>query len=204
MTISTHRISRGANASEKRIRSRRLGFTLSEVIIASTLSVFVITGVLGAFLFFGRTGLAAGAYQTMESELRRGLEIFSEDVRMATDVRWGGAWQVSLTVPASDGSSETIAYAFEPAQTGSLTGNLYRIHGDGRRELLVHDVSSDFTFQRYKLEQPGQSDNTATSDLETKQLQLSLRTLHVTTGGPSSTQAAISARYILRNKHVSR
>ena len=172
--------------------------------IASTLSVFVLAGVLGAFLFFGRTGLAAGYYQAMESELRRGLEIFSEDVRMATDIRWTTPWNISLSVPASDGSSHAIAYVFEPVREGALTGNLYRIHEDGRRELLVHDVSSDFTFQRYKLEQPGYVDNTAGNDLETKQLQLNLRTLRVTAGAPASTQAAISARYILRNKRVSR
>jgi prepilin-type N-terminal cleavage/methylation domain-containing protein len=194
----------GSQESKKRIHGGRTGFTLPEVMIASTLSVVVLAGVLGVFVFFGRTGLAVGHYQAMESELRRGLEIFSEDVRMATDIRWSDAWKITLSVPYADGSAHPVAYAFEPVQANALVGNLYRIHEDGRRELLVHDVSSDFAFQRYKLEQPGYSDNTAGNDLETKQLQLNLRTLRSTTGGPASTQAAISARYVLRNKHVSR
>lgn len=172
--------------------------------IASTLSVFVMSGVLAAFLFFGRTGLSVGHYQKMESELRRSLEIFSEDVRMATDIHWSSDWNITLSVPDADGLSHTVAYTFEPTRTGSLTGELYRVRDDGRRELMVHDVSSDFTFQRYKLEQAGSTNNTASNDLETKQLQLNLRTLHVTNSGPTSTQAAISARYILRNKRVSR
>ncbi|HSI09174.1 MAG: hypothetical protein ACAH89_15035 [Rariglobus sp.] len=172
--------------------------------IASTLSVMVMAGVLSAFLFFGRTGLAAGHYQEMETELRHSLELFSEDVRMATDIRWGGAWQITLTVPDQTGTIRSVSYTFEPSRSGASTGALHRILEDGRREILVNNVASDFAFKRYKLEQPGVADNTAGNDLETKQLQLNLRTLRVTTGGPDSTQAAISARYILRNKRVSR
>lgn len=203
MTISTHRTDRTRTDSRSSPRGTS-AFTLPEVLIASTLSLVVLGGVLSAFLFFGRTGLATSYYQTMEAELRRGLEIFSEDVRMATDIRWSNAWLITLSVPGSDGTVQPVAYAFEPAHDGARTGNLYRIHEDGRRELLVQEVSSDFAFQRYKLEQPGNADNTASSDLETKQLQINLRTQRVTVGGPASTQAAISARYILRNKHVSR
>lgn len=203
MTISTHRTERGRRVSTGKLRSRA-GFTLSEVLIASTLSVFVMAGVLGAFLFFGRTGLAVGHYQAMETELRRGLEIFSEDVRMATDIRWTDAWQITLNVPAADGVAHPVSYAFQPARPGALTGHLYRIGADGRSERLVQDVASDFAFHRYKLEQPGATDNTAANDLETKQLQLNLRTLRLTASGPAATQAAISARYVLRNKSVSR
>lgn len=161
-------------------------------------------GVLGAFVFFGRTGLAVGHYQKMETELRRGLDVFSEDVRMATDVRWTSPWQITLNVPAADGSVTPVSYLFEPERPDSLTGSLYRIDADGRREPLVRDVANDFAFQRYKLEQPGSTENTAGNDLETKQLQLTLRTLRTTVGGPAATQAAISARYVLRNKQVGR
>ena len=200
MTISTHRTEHaGAVAS-----ARRGAFTLPEVMISATLSLLVMAGVLSAFLFFGRTGLAVGHYQAMESELRKSLELFSEDVRMATDLRWSSAWNVTLSIPDADGHLRSVAYLFEPDKTDALTGCLYRVPADGPRELLVHDVSNDFSFQRYKLEQPGVIDNTAGNDLETKQLQLNLRTLRLTTGGPASTQAAISARYVLRNKHVSR
>lgn len=203
MTTSTHRAKRAEPVFAGRIRQPR-AFTLPEVLIASTLSVCVMAGVLGAFLFFGRTGLAVGHYQAMETELRRGLEIFSEDVRMATDIRWTDPWRITLTVPASDAAAQSISYVFEPDQPGSLKGQLYRILADGTRERLVGEVSSDFAFQRYKIEQPGIADNTARNDLETKQLQLNLRTLRVTTGGPVSSQAAISARYVLRNKQVTR
>jgi len=205
MTTSIHRTDpHVTGVSGQRIRPRFAAFTLTEVLIASTLSAVVMAGVLSAFVFFGRTGLAVGHYQKMETELRHSLEIFSGDVRMATDVHWETPWRITLNVTGTDGAIRRIAYAFEPKGANALTGTLHRIHEDGRREALVHDVSSDFSFKRYKLEQPGVTDNTALNDLETKQLQLNLRTLRLTTGGPASTQAAISARYVLRNKHVSR
>jgi hypothetical protein len=205
MTTSIHRTDpRVPGVSNCRIRPRSAAFTLVEVLVASTLSAVVMAGVLAAFVFFGRTGLSVGHYQKMETELRHSLEIFSADVRMANDIHWETPWRITLDVAGSDGALTPIAYAFEPAAPGALTGTLHRIHSDGRREALVHDVSSDFSFKRYKLEQPGVTDNTALNDLETKQLQLNLRTLRLTTGGPASTQAAISARYVLRNKRVAR
>jgi prepilin-type N-terminal cleavage/methylation domain-containing protein len=205
MTTSIHRTDAPVSGVLKnRIRHRPAAFTLPEVIIASTLSAVVMAGVLSAFVFFGRTGLAVGHYQKMETELRRSLEIFAEDARMATDIRWETPWQLTLSVPRSDGSSSPVTYSFEPDSGSALTGVLHRIHHDGRREVLVHDVATDFAFKRYKIEQPGLADNTALNDLETKQLQLNLRTLRLTTGGPASTQAAISARYVLRNKRVAR
>ena len=54
MIISTPRTERTRPAA----RVRRGAFTLPEVMISATLSVLVMAGVLSAFLFFGRTGLA--------------------------------------------------------------------------------------------------------------------------------------------------
>lgn len=190
--------------SKNRIHIAARAFTLPEVLIASTLSVVVMACVLSAFLFFGRTGLAAGQYQEMEAEVRAGLERFSEDARTATDIRWNSAWNIALTVPGADGRTRVVTYAYEPASAGASIGGLHRIQEGGARELLVRDVASDFAFRRYKLEQPGVADNTAGNDLETKQLQLNLRTLRSTHAGPATTQAAVSARYVLRNKRVAR
>lgn len=186
------------------LRARTAGFTLSEVLIASTLSLLVLAGVLTAFLFLGRTGLAAGQYQAMETELRQGLELFSDDVRRATAIRWTSSWQIALDVPASDGATLAITYLFEPAGPTALTGRFYRVDSAGKRRPLVNDVSRDFTFKRYRIDNSGGGETPAANDLETKQLQISLRTLRDAPGGPALTQAAISARYVLRNKTVSR
>ena len=60
------------------------GFTLSEVLIAATLSVIVLAGVLSAFLFIGRTGFRTSSYSDLEAEVRHGLDLFADDVRTAS------------------------------------------------------------------------------------------------------------------------
>lgn len=186
-------------SSRVRPRARR-AFTLSEVLIASALSTLVVAGVLTAFLFLGRTGLAAGKYQAMEHELRRGMDLFSDDARRATAVRWTSAWQLAFDLPTATGGPDTVTYQFEPANATALTGRLVRIDGSGKRRVLVNNVSRDFEFKRYRLDGAGGGEAPASNDLETRQVQISLRTLADTPGGPALTQAAISARYLLRNK----
>lgn len=192
------------NVSKYGIRRPARAFTLPEVLVASTLSVVVMACVLSAFLFFGRTGLAAGQYQEMEAEVRACLERFSEDVRTATDIRWTSAWNIALSVPGSDGNPRVVSYVYEPASQGASAGNLNRVAEGETPEVLVRDIANDFAFKRFKLEQPGVADNTAGNDLETKQLQLNMRTLRSSHSGPATTQAAVSARYVLRNKRVAR
>jgi hypothetical protein len=72
------------------------------------------------------------------------------------------------------------------------------------RLVLIRNVAGDFAFQRFKLEQPGVAENIAASDLETKQLQITLRSTRARANAAvAANQSALSARYILRNKRVS-
>ncbi len=182
------------------------GFTLSEVVIAATLSVFILAGVLSAFLFIGRTSFAASNYSELESEARRGLEVFAEDVRMAHDIRWNSPQSVTLVIAGSSGPT-TVTYAYD-GQTNSPTHrSFYRVLGNADsiapRRALIRNLAPDFSFKRYKLEQPGVIDNTAGSDLETKQIQLTLRAIRSGSTVAATTNSVVSARYVLRNKRVS-
>lgn len=174
--------------------------------MAATLSVFVLAGVLSAFLFIGRTGLNASSYSEMEAEARRGLEIFAEDVRMASDVRWNSAQSLTLIRPPGAGSAATT-YAYDPDPSSQTYRCFYRTESDdassGERRVLMHDIDPDFSFKRFKLEQSGIVDAAASNDLETKQIQLTLRAVRATHGAAAS-NTVISARYVLRNKRVSR
>lgn len=182
------------------------GFTLSEVLIAATLSVFVLAGVLSAFLFIGRSSFAASSYSELESEARRGLEAFAEDVRMAEDVHWTSPQSLTLMLRKAEGPLK-ITYAYD-SELGSPTyRSFYRVEGDAgseapRRE-LIRNLAPDFSFKRYKLEQPGVIDNTAGNDLETKQIQLTLRAIRSGSTVAATTNSVVSARYVLRNKRVS-
>jgi Tfp pilus assembly protein PilW len=177
------------------------GFTLVEVLIAATLSTFVLAGVLSAFLFISRTSFRASGYSEMEAEVRRGLDAFARDARNATDVRWLGAQSLTLTV-----NGRPVTYAYDSVPASSTFRSFYRLEGDAGsgqpRTILVRGVSSDFAFHRFKLTQPGVADNPAANDSETKLLQLTLRTARTSVATVGASQSAISARYMLRNKRV--
>lgn len=202
MTISTPRIDPASPPGGPSPGGRPgRGFTLVEVLIAATLSTFVLAGVLSAFLFMARTGFRSSGYSEMEAEVRRGLDTFAQDTRNATDVRWNNAQSITLTVHGSP-----VTYAYDNTPGSATYQAFYRVAGDATatspRTALVRGVTSDFTFRRYKLEQSGVADNTARNDSETKLLQLSLRAARTSVATAGASQSAISARYLLRNKRV--
>lgn len=182
-------------------------FTLTEVMIGATISTFVLAGVLSAFLMIGRSGYLASSYSELEAQTRRALDVFGEDVRKAADIRWNNAQSITLTVVDGGNSSTLVTYAFDSAVGSATQGSFYRLIGDASstapRLVLVRNVASDFSFQRFKLEQAGVADNRAATDLETKQIQVTLRALRAGATTVAVSQSAISARYILRNKRVS-
>jgi prepilin-type N-terminal cleavage/methylation domain-containing protein len=182
------------------------GFTLTEVIIATTLSTVVLAGVLSAFLMIGRTGFVASNYSELESQARRGLDVFGSDVRKATDVRWNSSESITLSLATATSATTLVTYAYDH-QAGSATyGCFYRVLGDASsalpRLVLIRNVAADFAFQRFKLDRTGETDNAAATDLETKQLQVSLRATRTGVTTVAANQTALSARYVLRNKRV--
>jgi Tfp pilus assembly protein PilW len=188
-------------------RSRCAGFTLTEVLVSATLSVFVLAGVLSAFLMVGRSGYLASSYSELQDQTRRGLDIFGADVRKAANIRWNSAQSITLSVATATNALSLVTYAYDNDAASSTYQCFYRVIGDAAstapRRALVRNVSSDFAFERFKLEQSGNPDNTATSDLETKQIQVTFRAARTGSTTVASNQSALSARYILRNKRVS-
>ncbi len=100
-----------------------------------------------------------------------------------------------------------MTYAYDPLSVGATARTFYRVIGDAAsplpREALVRGVATDFTFQRFKLEQNGVIANAAANDLETKLVQVSLRPVRTGVTAVASSQRTLSARYLLRNKRVS-
>jgi type II secretory pathway pseudopilin PulG len=201
MTISTRRTKHDRS-------SGRGAFTLVEVMVAAAISSFVLAGILSAFVMIGRTGFVASSYSVLEAETRRALDTFGQDVRKATDVTWNSAQSITLSVATATNATTTITYAYDATAGTATTGCFYRQLGDTAstlpRRILVHNVSADFAFRRYKLESssnPG-ADNTATNNAETKQIEVVLRASRTGATTVAANQTALSARYILRNKRV--
>jgi len=187
-------------------RRPRAGFTLAEVLIASALSAFVLAAVLSSFVFLGRTGFRTSGLSELEAEVRRGLETFAEEARLARDVRWNSAQSVTFTLPAGSPAT-TVTYGYDPDPRSATYQAFYRVVGDAAstapRTALIRQLASDFTFKRYKLETASGTGNVAANDTETKQLQIVLRAQRTSGAIAATDQSISSARYILRNKRVS-
>jgi hypothetical protein len=175
--------------------------------VSATLSSFVLAGVLSAFLMLGRSGFLASSYSELHAETRRGLDIFGEDVRKSADIRWNSAQSITLFVATAGNALTQVTYAYDADPSSATYQAFYRKLGDAASSspklVLVRNVAADFAFQRYRLEQSTGRDNTARSDLETKQIEVTFRASRARATVVTATQSALSARYVLRNKRVS-
>lgn len=147
----------------------------------------------------GRSGVNVAAYADAEAQLRRGLEDFSQDVRMASGIVWNSGSSITLTVPNNyTSTSNQVTYAHDSATTGATARTFYRVPGGptstAARTVYVRNVSS-FTFARYN-----RLDASAGNDAETKRIQIrmNVRTSASTLVAANST--GVSASFLLRNK----
>lgn len=182
---------------------RRRGFTLVELLVAAGLSGFILSGILTTFVMLGRSGYNAANYSMMEAEARRALETFSEEARLSSNITWNSGNSITLTVVGSSGTY-LVTYAYDTTSSGSTSKCFYRLPGAATstsdRRILVRNVS-DFAFRRYKV--VNGVDYSASNDLETKQIQITLRSVRTGATTVAATNAVLSARVVLRNKVVS-
>ena len=192
---------RGRTGGRGRRRLGEAGFTLVEMMVSAGLAGFILVGVLGTFVMIGRDGYNAANYSIMEAEARRALETFSEEARMASNITWTSATSVTFTIAAA--SSYRVTYAYDASTSGATARCFYRLPGNASstadRRILVRNVT-DFAFRRYKV--VNGVDYTAANDLETKQIQITLRSVRTGMTTVATTNAVLSARVVLRNKAV--
>ncbi len=171
----------------------RSGFTLVEVIVATSLSLIVMAGVLTAFFLFTRSGISMTHYHDMETETRQLMQRFGVDARQASKATWRGPHEVELTLSGllANNDSRVVRYEYDPgAETFSRSI-------DGLTQVMASGLLS-FEFEAYDHNQSPLPLNG--SNGETKMIQIRFGLKRGTTGSPSATQSIVSARYILRNK----
>ena len=190
--------------STSRTDRRRRGFTLVEIVVSTGISSIILTGVLSSFVLMGQNSFNAANYSMMEAESRRALATFTQEARMAKNITWNSGNSVTLEVVSSGSTTYLVTYAYNSAATGTTAKSFYRRLGNasasGGEQILVRYVT-DFAFRRYKV--INGTDYTASNDLETKQIQITLRTVRSGVTTVNATNAVLSARVVLRNKQVS-
>lgn len=185
MTITTQKASCHSQHRRKR------GFTLPELLITLVISSIILAAVFSSYIFLAKSCISILDYSDMDTEARESLEIFSREVRQAQDISGFTVNGCTLTVPMI-GSSYTVQYTYVPADR-----TFYRAYGTTQEKALISGIDA-FSLQRFNLKHL-----TAANDLETKQLQLDVRSER--SGNPKfrATNNVLSARFIMRNKQVS-
>jgi len=186
----TTTIDRCPNNSVKSRMASRKGFSLVEVIIATSLGMMVSAAVISSFLFIARSSSSIINYTDMNKESRSGLEAFGRDIRSAKTIS-SGFTSTEFTITKYD--DDTVSYLYRPSEP---TKPLVRIGSSGDETVVMKGIQ-DLTFYYYNLQ-----GSQATVPLEVKQIQLQLK-LARKAGSLDNTDHVISARFILRNKKVS-
>lgn len=184
-----------------RARRRRAGFTLVEVMVGATLSTFILAGILATFVTLGRAGFSIQSYNDMESQARKALEIFAEDVRQASAITWVDGYTVRLVV-----NTATKTYAYD-GTAKTFTKN----PGASDQKVLITGVTT-FQFIGYTISGNPLTDFSTAALLtaanrSTKQLQISLEAarfldFNAQRRNLAASNTVLSARFILRNKIV--
>lgn len=194
MTSSIIHIDRPSVSGPRESRATGAGFTLVEVMVAVTLSMLVLAGVISSFLMVGRTSMNVTSYSVAEAEIRRTVEEFSQDVRMARDVKWNSAASITLTVPHHYPThANQVTYAYD-ATARSFYRHAGGVASTEPRTVLVRELmSAHFSrFNRLNL--------AAATDPETKRVQVTMTVRRTRSTVVAATTALVSASFTLRNK----
>lgn len=165
--------------------------------IAAGLAAFVFAAVISSFLFLVRSGTNIQNYSDMESQARKALEIFAEDVRQASAITWTSNVNVTLTI-----NSSWVNYAYN-----STNRTFVRTDPSGARDLITGITAGTFVFQAYSVAGGAPlplltAANLTAAGVNTKQLQISLEASRTNQTVVAATNTVLSARFILRNKIV--
>lgn len=177
------------------------GFTLVELMVAVLLSGIVMTGILSTNLQLMRSGVRVTQYAEMSSQVRRGIEQFEGDVKSAITLIWNNASDITLTLPAQNGTTSQVTYAWTSAtqsffrvpgaSSAVIVGRIYLVNGIPLRS----DGSAGLIFARYD-----RDGAVATTDAATKKVQVSLNAVRTARTAATSTDTTVSAIFVLRNK----
>jgi len=103
------------------------GFTLVELLIGASLSAAVLAAVLSSYLFLGRQLARLANQQVLETEARRALGYFTQDVQRATGLvivatspTAPAANRLDLTVPTATGTT-TVTYYYNSSLSASAS-----------------------------------------------------------------------------------
>lgn len=181
------------------------GFTLVELLVGVTLAAGLMAAVLSSYLYLAR-GLARLAnQQILETEARRAVGYFTQDVQTATGISGTPTVSsVTLQVPGNSGTT-TISYAYN-----SSTSTLTRTTASGTEQVLTRNITVGSFAIRYfdgsgTATDDGNAPYTAvmtysTSGIKQLTLQFNTQLGSTTNGTRTQLHRIVTGRLVLRNK----
>ena len=173
----------------KNKRSNKRGYTLIEIMVSMSIMSLVLSGVTSSFTFLTKSALGLGNYVVMNQDSRKGLELLSRDIRMASDILIMTDDNLVISIPTGGGGTKVIDYAYEAEQ-----GRVFREEG-GTSTSILKDIE-DFDFKYYTF-----LGAVTANELEVKEVQVEAQMMKVVYN-VENTSHLISARYMMRNKSV--
>lgn len=174
---------------------------MAEMVVATTISGFVLASMVGTFFTFAVGSNTVGAYTDMSKDSRTVLEYFARDMRAAEGVNVANGSKLEVVMPAGtfyDGGS--VIYDFD-----SASKLFFRIEQDSSGKELTNEVLLDgveqFTFSYFDPLGNDISLSTESILLSVKSVQVDAEMLR-NVSRTEATDYIISARFMMRNRPV--
>lgn len=177
------------------------GFTLVELLVATSISAFLLASIIGTFLTFAVGARSVGAYSAMSQDSRVALEYFARDMRAAEDVIEAGTNKLSVRFPDSSFyQGNRVTYEFDTA-----ANLLFRIEEDKSgselsNEVILEEVEQ-FAFSYFDPLAKSLSVSTPSILLSVKSVQVDAEMVR-NVSRTEATDYIISARFMMRNRPV--
>jgi len=200
----------------KAFSKTKAGFTLVEVMVAVTISAFILTSAYATIISLAKGSESMINYSEMNGQTRVALEVFGRDARMAKNVSEFTTTKFTMLRevfnPATNKYEDHFVTYQYIATAGTFTRDEYTSYtgANGKTvpnklvssDILLFDVE-DINFFYYRLVDLDASgyDPIAKTVLEVKHVQLEAK-LERPVLNLTNTNYIISARFMMRNKDV--
>ncbi len=185
--------------------NKRTGFTIVELMMAVSISAFVLTSVYASLINLAKGSEGMINYSEMNNQSRLALEMLGRDTRMAREVEMATETQVMLEREIQ-GTVYDVLYTYLP-QTGTFSRTIFvdddKVNPDektvasiqGARTVYLYDVEKInlkyYNFRQSETRNPREIKHVQIDGLMERSV-LNLR----------NTNYVISARFMMRNKDV--
>lgn len=201
MTTTTVKSRAMGPVQKQSSRRAKAGFTLTELIVATSISGIVLASMVGTFLTFAIGVNSVGAYTGMSRDSRMMLEYFGRDVRLAEEVLVANASTLRIVSPDTDlYSASTVTYQYDD-ETKSFSRIETDSSGNEVSDKVLLDGLEQFVFSYFDPLGNSLSVDTPSILLSVKSVQVDAEMLR----DISKTQVTdyiISARFMMRNRPV--